>query len=70
MTEEDYEDLVINTTMNKIHILWMHFLCQTNVASMFTLNVFDCRDVILIVVASSKYVGNFDHRSNFTWSFE
>ena len=45
----------------------------TNVASMFThtcLFFFDCRDVISIVVTSSKYVGNFDHRSNLTWSFE
>ena len=30
----------------------------------------DCHDVISIVVTSSKYVGNFDHRSHFTWSFE
>ena len=30
----------------------------------------DCRDIISIVVTSSKYVGNFDHRSHFTWSFE
>ena len=26
----------------------------------------DCRDVISIVMTSSKYVGNFDHRSIFT----
>ena len=32
--------------------------------------VFDWRDVISIVVTSSKYVGNFDRRSNLTWSFE
>ena len=32
--------------------------------------VFDCREVILIVVTSSKYVGNFDHKSNLAWSFE
>ena len=30
----------------------------------------DCRDVISIDVTSSKYVGNFDHRCNLTWSFE
>ena len=29
----------------------------------------DCRDVISIVATSSKYVGNFDRRSNLTWSF-
>ena len=32
--------------------------------------VFDCRDVISIVETSSKYVGNFDRKSNLTWSFE
>ena len=26
----------------------------------------DCLDVISIVVTSSKYVGNFDHKSNLT----
>ena len=31
--------------------------------------VFDCHDVISIVVKSSRYMGNFDHRSNLTRSF-
>ena len=38
----------------------------TNVASMFTRT---CQ-LFSIVVTSSKYVGNFGHRTNLTWSFE
>ena len=38
----------------------------TNVAPMFTRT---CR-LFSIVVTSSKYLGNFGHRSNLTWSFE
>ena len=38
----------------------------TNVASRFTRT---CR-LFSIVMMSSKYLGNFGHRSNLTWSFE
>ena len=38
----------------------------TNITSMFTRT---CR-LFSIVVMSSKYVGNFDHRNNLPWSFE
>ena len=51
----DWENLKISAIIRNI---------ATNVASMFTRT---CR-LLSIVVTSSKYVGNFGHRSTFTWS--
>ena len=45
--------------------LWIRNIA-TYLASMFT---YTCCS-FSIVVTSSKYVGNFDHKSNLTWSFE
>ena len=53
------------TTVIDISHCWIRNIA-TNVASMFTRT---CR-LFSIVVTSSKYVGNFGHRSNLAWSFE
>ena len=65
-----------NCQMWKIEMMWTDYLVwlQYGISQLTShqcsRTLADCRNVISIVVTSSKYVGNFDHRSNLTWSFE
>ena len=59
-------DLLLSVNRHSLFLFLLIWNIAINVASTFTGT---CR-WISTVVTSSKYVGNFGHRSNLTWSFE